>query len=74
MHIPGESGQGEGGGAQMVRLCDGRELRRADTSKVLCFADIPTVRGSPNHRSWSETLGALANRTLARSGLAPDWC
>src|SRR5688572_32540889 len=28
-HIPGEQGQGEGGGAQMTRVCDGRDLPRA---------------------------------------------
>src|SRR5688572_31758197 len=33
-HIPGDEGQGEGGGAQMVRLCNGAELPRADKSKV----------------------------------------
>src|SRR5215831_19286679 len=33
-HIPGETGQGEAGGAQMVRVCDGRELPHADRSKV----------------------------------------
>src|SRR6266478_3086200 len=33
-HVPGESGPGEAGGAQMVRVCDGRELPRADASKV----------------------------------------
>ncbi len=33
-HIPGEPGEGETGGAQMVRVCNGSELPRADKSKV----------------------------------------
>jgi hypothetical protein len=33
-HIPGEEGQGESGGAQMVRVCAGSELPHGDPSKV----------------------------------------
>ncbi|HEX2827300.1 MAG TPA: hypothetical protein VHP37_13210 [Burkholderiales bacterium] len=33
-HIPGEPGFGEQGGAQMVRVCDGAKLPKADKSKV----------------------------------------
>jgi len=33
-HIPGEPGQGETGGAQMARVCNGSELPKADKSKV----------------------------------------
>src|SRR5262245_61767141 len=36
-HIPGEAptpGPGESGGAQMVRVCDGSQLPRADKTKV----------------------------------------
>ena len=33
-HIPGEPGKAEAGGAQMVRVCNGAELPRADKSKV----------------------------------------
>src|SRR5690242_6979018 len=36
-HIPGEAptaGPGESGGAQMVRVCDGSQLPRADKNKV----------------------------------------
>jgi len=32
-HVPGPSGVGEAGGAQMVRVCSGSELPHADTSK-----------------------------------------
>src|SRR5262245_46041566 len=33
-HIPGDAGEGENGGAQMVRVCSGSTLPRADKSKV----------------------------------------
>src|SRR5919108_5571145 len=33
-HIPGEPGQAESGGAQMVRVCNGSELPKGDKSKV----------------------------------------
>src|SRR6266702_5657215 len=32
-HIPGEEGLGESGGAQMVRVCAGSELPKADRTK-----------------------------------------
>src|SRR5262245_42813682 len=31
-HIPGEPGLGENGGAQMVRVCNGRDLPKGDPS------------------------------------------
>ncbi len=33
-HIPGEEGFGERGGAQMVRVCDGKTLPKGDPAKV----------------------------------------
>lgn len=33
-HIPGEAGFGERGGAQMVRVCDGKTLPKGDRSKI----------------------------------------
>src|SRR5471032_3103084 len=33
-HIPGEPGMGEQGGAQMVRICDGKKLPKGDPAKV----------------------------------------
>ena len=33
-HIPGDEGEGEAGGAQMVRACNGRDLPRGDKSKT----------------------------------------
>ena len=40
-HIPGEPGEGETGGAQMVRVCDGATLPKGDKSK---FYLLRTVR------------------------------
>src|SRR6266850_620717 len=51
VHIPGESGQGEAGGAQMVRVCDGRELPHADTSKVYLLRSF----GNSGHEVWDVT-------------------
>ncbi len=33
-HIPGEEGEGEAGGAQMARACNGRDLPKSDKSKT----------------------------------------
>ncbi len=33
-HIPGEPGEGEAGGAQMVRACNGRDLPKGDKTKA----------------------------------------
>src|SRR5947208_501084 len=44
-HIPGEPGQAESGGAQMVRVCNGSELPKGDKSKVYMlrnFGNQPT--------------------------------
>ena len=50
-HVPGESGPGEAGGAQMVRVCDGRELPRADMSKVYLLRTF----GNSGHEVWDVT-------------------
>jgi hypothetical protein len=47
-HIPGEPGDGETGGAQMVRVCDGAELPRADKSKVYLLRPF----GNAAHEIW----------------------
>jgi len=33
-HIPGEPGEAEQGGAQMVRVCNGKDLPKGDPAKV----------------------------------------
>jgi len=47
-HIPGEPGMAEAGGAQMVRVCDGGELPRADKSKVYLLRPF----GNAAHEIW----------------------
>jgi hypothetical protein len=66
-HIPGEpGGQGEAGGAQMVRVCDGSELPRADKSKVYLLRTF----GNSAHEIWDVTDPAKPGRlTVVVSGL-----
>jgi len=40
-HIPGEAGQGEeAGGSQMLRICDGSQLPRADKGKIYLLRTV----------------------------------
>jgi hypothetical protein len=68
-HIPGEParpGGGESGGAQMVRVCDGSVLPRADKSKVYVLRSF----GGSAHEVWDVTDPAKPNRvTVVVSGL-----
>src|SRR6185312_3971490 len=50
-HIPGEPGNGETGGAQMVRVCDGAALPKADKSKVYLLRPF----GNKAHEIWDVT-------------------
>src|SRR5437016_14449783 len=66
VHIPGETGQGEAGGAQMVRVCDGRELPRADRSKVYLLRTF----GNSGPEVWDVTEPTRPERvTVVVSGL-----
>ena len=47
-HIPGEPGEGEAGGAQMVRVCDGTDLPRGDRRKVYLLRSY----GDTAHEIW----------------------
>src|SRR4051794_14707729 len=47
-HIPGEPGDGEAGGAQMVRVCDGKTLPKGDPSKVYLLRTY----GNLAHEIW----------------------
>ena len=47
-HIPGEPGEGESGGAQMVRVCDGASLPKGDKSKVYLLRTY----GNAAHEIW----------------------
>ena len=65
-HIPGVAGQGEGGGAQMVRACNGSDLPRADKSKVYMLRSL----GTTGHEIWDVTDPAKPSRlTVVVSGL-----
>jgi len=68
-HIPGEppsGGPGESGGAQMVRVCDGSQLPRADKSKVYMLRSF----GGSAHEIWDVTDPAKPNRvTVVVTGL-----
>jgi hypothetical protein len=65
-HIPGEAGLAEAGGAQMVRVCDGSELPRADRSKVYLLRTF----GHGAHEIWDVSDPAKPNRlTVVVSGL-----
>ena len=65
-HIPGESGAGESGGAQMVRVCDGGQLPRADKSKVYLLRTL----GNHGHEIWDVTDPSKPTRlTVVVSGL-----
>src|SRR2546421_10078869 len=50
-HIPGEPGQAETGGAQMARVCSGRDLPKADKSKVYLLRTL----GNLAHEGWDVT-------------------
>ena len=47
-HIIGEPGQGESGGAQMVRICEGRTLPKGDRSKTYLLRTY----GTSGHEIW----------------------
>ena len=50
-HIPGEPGEAESGGAQMVRVCNGSELPKGDKSKVYLLRPF----GNLAHEVWDVT-------------------
>ncbi|WP_299787997.1 hypothetical protein [Ramlibacter sp.] len=51
-HIPGEEGKAEQGGAQMVRVCSGSDLPKADKSKYYMLR----VFGNQSHQIWDVTV------------------
>jgi hypothetical protein len=48
-HIPGQEGKYEGGGAQMVRVCDGKTLPKGDPNAVYLLRAV----GSEGHEIWN---------------------
>jgi hypothetical protein len=57
-HIPGEPGSGETGGAQMVRVCSGKELPKADKSKFYLLRTY----GNLAHEVWDVTTPEKPSR------------
>jgi hypothetical protein len=57
-HIPGEPGQVEQGGAQMVRVCNGSELPRGDQNKVYLLRTF----GNLAHELWDVTTPEKPSR------------
>jgi hypothetical protein len=50
-HIPGAAGGAEGGGAQMVRICPGATLPKADRTKFYMLRTL----GTKGHEIWDVT-------------------
>ena len=48
-HIPGQEGKYESGGAQMVRVCDGKSLPKGDPNAVYMLRTF----GSEAHEIWN---------------------
>ena len=51
-HIPGQEGGTESGGAQMVRICGGNQLPKADKSKFYMLRSF----GNSAHEIWDVTV------------------
>ena len=64
-HIPGEAGLGESGGAQMVRVCDGATLPKADRSRVYLLRTF----GNSAHEVWDVADPAHPRLVSALRGL-----
>lgn len=66
-HIPGEPGGGESGGAQMVRVCGGRELPHAPRDRTYLLRTL----GNAAHEIWDVSEAARpALVTTVVGGLA----
>ena len=65
-HIPGEPGEGENGGAQMARVCNGSTLPKADRTKAYLLRSY----GNSAHEIWDVTTPEKPSRvTVVVSGL-----
>jgi hypothetical protein len=71
-HIPGEPGLYEQGGAQMVRVCDGKTLPKGDRSKTYMLRTF----GNSAHEIWDVTHPAkpeLLARIEGIQGTHKNW-
>ena len=70
-HIPGLDGNYEEGGAQMVRICEGKTLPKGDPSKVYMLR----VFGGRGHEIWDVTDPSRPNASAPEppqtSGVSP---
>jgi len=64
-HIPGEAGLGEAGGGQMVRVCDGKTLPKADHDRVYLLRTF----GNSAHEVWDVTAPARPRLLVSLGGL-----
>src|SRR5215470_6971160 len=71
-HIPGQEGKYESGGAQMVRICDGKTLPKGDRNAVYMLRTF----GGEAHEIWNianpENPVLITRIAFLVSG-APDW-
>jgi hypothetical protein len=71
-HIPGEEGQGESGGAQMVRVCSGKGLLKGDQARFYLLRTF----GNSAHEVWDVTdpaKPALLSRIGPLKGTHKNW-
>jgi hypothetical protein len=71
-HIPGEEGQYEAGGAQMVRVCDGKALPKGDPAKTYMLRTF----GNSAHEIWDTSDPAkpvLVTRLDGLKGTHKSW-
>src|SRR5258708_406176 len=59
-HIPGEPGQAETGGAQMVRVCSGKDLPKGDRAKTYMLRTFGTLA----HEVWDVTTPEKPTRIV----------
>jgi hypothetical protein len=72
VHIPGEPGTYEQGGAQMVRVCDGRTLPKGDPAKTYMLRTF----GNRAHEIWDVSDPARPTRLVsipAGKGTHKNW-
>ena len=71
-HIPGEEGLGESGGAQMVRVCAGKDLPKGEPAKFYLLRTF----GNSAHEIWDVTDPAkpgLLSRIGPLKGTHKNW-
>jgi hypothetical protein len=71
-HIPGEPGLAEAGGAQMVRVCDGKALPKGDPARVYLLRTF----GNSAHEIWDvgdPTRPRLITRLDGLEGTHKSW-